>query len=83
MPWLNSWQYGAGKWASNGWNEITFPAVAGKCATYRTVVDSYNDAPGGAMLGVSLGPVEMNLGGDVKRYHQTYISPTVRVCSYA
>jgi hypothetical protein len=82
VPWLNQWQFGAGKWADNGWNDITFKVPVGKCATFRTVVDSYNDSPGDSIVGVSLGPVEFNLGGGVKRYHQTYTSGTMHRCDF-
>lgn len=82
VPWLNTWQQVAGDWANNGWNELTFTNPHG-CAKYRTVVDSYNDAPDGALVGVSLGVIELNLGGNVKRYKQTYTSNTIHVCSYA
>ncbi len=82
VPWTRTWEQVAGKWASNGWNDVVFNNPVG-CARYRTVVDSYNDSTGEALVGVSLGPVEVNLGGGVKRYHQTYRSSFVRICTYA
>lgn len=80
--WLTQWEDAAGHWANDGKNKVVVDSPTG-CATYRTVVDSYNDAPGDAALGVLLGPVELNLGGGVKRYHKATRSQEVHICALA
>lgn len=80
--WLRQWEYAGGHWANDGDNLVETQPISG-CATYRTVVDSYNDAPGDAVLGISLGPVEFNLGNGVKRFHQSTASQTFRYCVMA
>jgi hypothetical protein len=82
-PWLNAgaWEFAGGNWAQPGWNKVTTKYRG--CGDYRMVVDSYNDATGDAVLGISLGPVELNLGGGVQRYHKSSASRIVRVCQLA
>lgn len=81
--WLRKWKYVTGRWAENGVNKLSAPPIPG-CASYRMVVDTYNDAPGNSALSASLGPVELSLGGDVKRYHQVERSKrNFRHCNFA
>ena len=91
VPWINgsSWSYLGGHWANNnGWNEVTVPYQG--CGTYRVVVDTYNDEPGGASfnasIGVSSGPVSAEInkdfGSDVTRYQVTALAAG-HICNLA
>lgn len=76
--WYDGWSEIAGRWANAGWNGITVPYQG--CGNYRVTVDTYNDAPSEGVVGVSLGGVEVGLGGGVHRYHMTSTSSSSRIC---